>query len=190
MKFNSDISEQEDIRQYLERMVRRELEENPAHRQELTNLREIETLARWVVSGAKTSLLISGSVGSGKTVLAKALGRTLAVRNSCPYFVAMTRLAALTRKYEEVPAFVYEDRILILDDVGTEPSEVQMYGNRYELFNEIIYARYAAHLPTVMTTNLNGEGIARKYGPRIDSRLKEMCDMLILTGKDLRENNK
>jgi DNA replication protein DnaC len=61
-----------------------------------------------------------------------------------------------------------------------------MYGNRYELFNEILFARYARHQPTIITTNLNSEGISERYGDRIFSRIVEMFDKLILNAEDLR----
>lgn len=187
-RFNSQREEQEQIRQFLTYSAKQILAENPAFgAKALQNTAEIEKLSRWIVSGQKTSLLLLGHIGCGKTVLAKALGRTLAVRNLCPYLVSMTKLAAMVKESGEVPEFVYHNRILILDDVGTEQTEIQMYGNRYQLFNEIIYARYSRMQPTILTTNFTWDYLEEKYGGRVMSRLREMCDVLAFTGGDLRK---
>lgn len=187
-RFNSEVSELEDIRRYMEGAARMFLSQVPSFGDKpLLNTDEIAKLAKWIVEGEKTSLLMIGATGCGKTILAKALGRTLAVRNNCPYFVSMVKLANMARKYEELPEFVYEDRILILDDLGIEPAEIMMYGNRYQLFNEIIYSRYAHHQPTIITTNCNWEALQEKYEGRVTSRMKEMFDTLIFRGGDLRK---
>ena len=187
LRFNSDPSELEDLRGYMERTAKEFLDLVPSFEGPLQYTEEIGKMARWVVEGKKTSLLIMGQTGCGKTILAKTLGRTIAVRNLCPCFISMTKLAALSRKNEEVPEFVYEERTVILDDLGTEPSEIQMYGNRYQLFNEILYARYSRFLPTVITTNLGWEDLERKYEKRVISRMREMFDVLVLKGGDLRK---
>lgn len=187
-RFNSEVSELEDIRRYMEDMARMFLSQVPSFGDKpLLNTDEIAKLAKWIVQGEKTSLLIMGATGSGKTILAKALGRTLAVRNNCPNFIAMHQLAEITRRNKELPEFVFEKRIAIFDDLGTEPAEVNMYGNNYPLFNEILYTRYSHFYPTIITTNFGWEALAQKYEGRVISRMREMFDVLVLRGEDLRK---
>lgn len=187
-RFNSEVSELEDIRRYMEGAARMFLSQVPSFGDKpLLNTEEIAKLAKWIVEGEKTSLLIMGVTGCGKTILAKALGRTLAVRNSCPNFIHMYDLANIVRRNEELPEFVYEKRIAILDDLGTEPAEVKMYGNSYPLFNEILYARYSHFYPTIITTNFGWDALAQKYEGRVISRMREMFDVLVLRGEDLRK---
>ena len=186
-RFNLGGVSQKELTDYMQKKLQTLLAELPAWNGKLENNEEMQKVTHWLLEGKKTSLLIQGGVGCGKTLFAKALAQTLAVRNLCPYFIPMDRLVKITKQDNEVPEFVYENRIIVLDDVGTEPLEVNIYGNRYELFNEILYARYARRQPTILTTNFTWETLGNKYGARIMSRLSEMCDCLIFPGRDLRK---
>lgn len=186
-RFNLGGIESKELSSYMQSKIRSLLSEVPGWYGKVVNIEEVEKVAHWLTEGKKTSLLIQGGVGCGKTIFAKALAQTLSVKNLCPYFVSMDRLVKITKQDNEVPEFVYENRILVLDDIGTEPLEVNIFGNRYELFNEILYARYARRQPTILTTNFTWTALGNKYGPRIMSRMSEMFDCLIFPGGDLRK---
>ena len=185
-RFNLDGVSQKELSDYMLAKMQSRLAEVPAWKGKVQNTAEVEKITRWLLEGKRTSLLLQGGVGCGKTIFALALAQTLAVRNLCPYFIPMEKLVKMAKADNEVPECVYENRIIVLDDVGTEPLEVNIYGNRYELFNEILYARYARRQPTILTTNLTWDALGNKYGPRIMSRLGEMCDTMIFPGRDLR----
>jgi len=70
---------------------------------------------------------------------------------------------------------------LIIDDMGTEPVSVKLYGNEFFPLIEILQHRYAEMLPTIITTNLELSRISDYYGPRILDRLREMCETLYYT---------
>lgn len=163
------------------------LKEVPSWDGSFQNEEEVRKIARWMLNGKKNSLILMGGVGCGKTILAKALGRTIAANNFCPYYLSMDKLVKIAKAENEIPDLVYEDRMLILDDVGTEPKELNIYGNRYQLFNEILYARYARRQPTVITTNFNINTLTEFYGERIASRIREMFNVIVFKGKDLRK---
>ena len=187
VRFNLDGVTANELTAYMQRKMEVLLDEQPDWDGTLTNTAEVQKIVHWLLNGKKTSLILQGGVGCGKTIFARALAQTLAVRNLCPYFIPMDKLVKITKQDNEVPEFVYENRIIVLDDVGTEPLEVNIYGNRYELFNEILYARYAKRQPTILTTNFTWDVLRQKYGERIMSRLTEMCDRLVFMGNDLRK---
>lgn len=186
VRFNITPDLRDAVERWLNYYADQFLQANPMYDGTLLNKGELTKVAAWLANGRKTSLMIMGRTGSGKTIIAKTLARVVAMENPSPNVVAMANLVKYVKREDCLPEFVYENRMLVLDDLGTEPLEIQMYGNRYELFNEILFARYAQHQPTIITTNLNSEGIRERYGDRIFSRIVEMFDKLILNAEDLR----
>lgn len=91
--------------------------------------------------------------------------------------------------WSEVPEH-YND--LIIDDIGTEPAEFNVYGTKRNLMADIIYRRYKAfsdrgrRWKTHFTSNLTPEEIRVRYGERVWSRLNEMVVFITLAGKDRR----
>ena len=67
---------------------------------------------------------------------------------------------------------------LVIDDIGTEPLRMTVYGNEFFPLVELISCRYDKQLPTILTTNLSLNAIGDMYGPRIEDRLREMCEMI------------
>ena len=188
VRFNLGNEKEEDVLSYMFKCVEDDLRRNPAWNGKTRNEDKIVRLVHWLFYGNKQSLLMLGGTGSGKTVLAKAIGRVVAVKNLCPYFYDMRRLLDETREGGVLPEWVYDTkRMLILDDIGTEPNEVQIYGNRYSLINEIIHARYARFAPTIFTSNFGRDFLTQKYGERAMSRISEMCDIMIVEGGDMRK---
>jgi len=78
---------------------------------------------------------------------------------------------------------------LVIDDVGAEESIVS-YGERFESFERVLDIRYKAFKRvgslTVMTSNLTGDQFKERYGARIYSRIREMCECIVCNGEDLR----
>ena len=81
---------------------------------------------------------------------------------------------------------ICKKHIIAIDDVGTESLEVLQYGNLYSPIKELIYSRYNDHLFTILSTNLNKEEFADKYGSRIDDRTNEMFRVFKFPNKTFR----
>lgn len=82
---------------------------------------------------------------------------------------------------------------LVIDDVGTEPQEVRVYGSVHNPFEEVIEARYSLGRLTIMTSNLRinmgrteGTSIASRYGDRIADRFMEECQRVVFLGDSYR----
>lgn len=154
---------------------------------DIVNFDKIAAVAKWMKSGRRSGLVLMGGTGTGKTTLARALSDAIGVRSLTPRMFHMQKLERICRDdstwFDEI---VNEKKFLILDDVGTESREVNLYGNRRMLFNEIIFARYDLRLPVIITTNLNSALLLERYGEKVVSRLKEMCDTILMVGNDLR----
>jgi len=73
-------------------------------------------------------------------------------------------------------------------DMGSEEL-ANAYGNKRNVIEEIIFARYEAGLPfryTHVTTNLDSDMIEKLYGERLLDRLREMCNVITISGESFR----
>ena len=147
-------------------------------------------------SSEKFGIVLCGGCGNGKTTMLKALQdlvrRLDILKPNLPpnaghisdnYYVftivnAM-HIAQLRRTdYSQFCKLAQTD-ILGIDDVGTEPVEVQDYGNIMCPIKELLAMRYDTQLFTVFTTNLEPKDIRQRYGDRIADRLNEMMTKVV-----------
>ncbi|BAD42242.1 putative chromosome replication initiation protein [Symbiobacterium thermophilum IAM 14863] len=138
----------------------------------------------------RTSLLLQGAVGLGKTFLASAIGNyVIAARRSVLYFT-LAEFVDLIRaeKFEDgedaraSAQWLLEADLVILDDLGAE--KVTEFVAQ-ELFN-LINLRLNRQMPMVVSTNLRASELFDTYGERIASRLLYGFEALTLEGEDVR----
>ena len=72
---------------------------------------------------------------------------------------------------------------MILDDLGAEFSTQFTVAAIYNIIN----TRLLKRLPTIISTNLDMEGIQQRYTERVASRLIGEYTLLRFTGKDVRQ---
>ena len=80
--------------------------------------------------------------------------------------------------------------MLAIQDLGNEPPETLYMGNRLDVVRYVIEYRGDMHAEmTFITSNLRmgGEILKERYGDRVSSRLQEMCNYLVIKGKDRRK---
>lgn len=141
-----------------------------------------------------------GKPGTGKTTLFKIMEQYRKIDNvmlinakekrQIPYAILINSSRKMIADFQEngyEGIEHYKNRtVLCIDDLGSEETTANHYGTKCEVLNDIIEARYINGLITHITTNLTGEQILNKYGERVYSRLKEMCNSVEITGTDLR----
>ena len=152
--------------------------------EELKNLKTAFEAAKDFAENPSGWLLFTGDYGAGKTHLAAAIANHRSGLGHPPLFVVVPDLldhlrasfnpnsgASYDRRFEEVRT----DRLLILDDLGTQSATPWAREKLYQLFNY----RYNAELPTVITTSQKLEEI----DPRILSRMLDtrLCRIVGIT---------
>jgi len=157
------------------------------------------TLATWKNNGrpddiytgyaeARKGMLFLGTVGVGKTLAMKVVAGTIQ-----GWYVPVPELSTAFSQKGSDGFWNMADKAgrwdLFLDDLGSE-KDVKSYSNKLPI-EDLIYRRYdmwQQHgVRTHITTNLTGEGLSERYGPRVTDRLKEMMEFVIETGKSLRK---
>ena len=138
------------------------------------------------------NLLLIGSTGTGKTHISTAIARELihkgydVIYDSTQNIISDFEADRFRNNYgrEENKSEKYLDcQLLIIDDLGTEFSNQFTLSTIYNLLN----TRQNKGLPTIISTNLSPEELARKYEDRIYSRIiGSDCKVLAFMGKDRR----
>lgn len=135
------------------------------------------------------SILMFGQTGLGKTHLSLAIANKVLEKGySVIYDSAINILRNIEKEHfsyehsSEMIDLVMGTDLLILDDMGTE-YETQFYNAT--IYN-IINTRLNCGKPSIISTNLDFAGIARRYDKRVVSRIVSMYSCLEFKGEDVR----
>jgi DNA replication protein DnaC len=96
-------------------------------------------------------------------------------------FVTAARLARWSRYDEAAMEKLLKAKRLVIDDIGTEFMDAN--GSYQALLDEIVNERYANKRPTLMTTNLEVQAFAARYGERVADRIRE-SGRFVFVGRD------
>lgn len=168
-----------------------------------TSMKCLDPVSGQVIPGRlKRGIYIAGNTGTGKTwcmeimqAYIQAIGikvlwhndndprplywRTIRADGLCDVWAESGNI----QQYKTVP-------MLAIQDLGNEPPETLYMGNRLDVVRYVIEYRGDMHAEmTFITSNLRmgGEILKERYGDRVSSRLQEMCNYLVIKGKDRRK---
>ena len=142
-------------------------------------LPEYELIADWLSDNKGKGLLLAGSCGRGKTLVAtRILPLFFAERH---LFYNLFNSYELNSRQNEV----FRCKILCIDDIGVENESVKN-GERRNVFTELIDSVEKKGKLLVVTTNLTQDEIVEKYGTRTLDRLFSCCKIVTFSGRSLR----
>ena len=129
--------------------------------------------------GRKSVLLLSGSVGGGKTVAA-----CWAMAGDGGLCVSAPDLARISTDFDRAEwRRLAAARLLVVDDMGTEQHADKFSGALTQLLSE----RAAHGGRTILTSNLTPKALSARYpDERLWSRIAQSRDVVALSGADLR----
>lgn len=148
----------------------------------------------------KAGLFIAGNTGSGKSWCMEiireyvlAMGLQINIDDA-----DRTLSFAIARADEITSAFMHDGTmqrykdldILCIQDVGTETRETLYMGNRMEVIRALLEWRGDnSKKLTFITSNIpmTHEQFKERYGDRVVSRMREMCNYYEIKGKDRRK---
>jgi len=159
-----------------------------------------------------TGLLLTGSIGVGKTHLAVGILQALLVERGATglFFDYRDLLKQVQNSYNrqvsatelEILAPVFEAEVLVLDELGaSKPTDWV-----WDTVAHILNTRYNDRRTTIITTNYSNAGplgiengpraamreetLGDRIGERMRSRLQEMCVVVEMQGQDFRQSVK
>ena len=139
-----------------------------------STLSKVERVTKWMMESPKRGLLLCGTLGNGKTTMLRALARMFG--SHAVYFEAQS-LYDYFKKNQSLPAISIND-VLLIDDLGVEPSSYNDFGEMRYPLAEMIMERYRTNSTTIIATNYTFEQIGEAYGDRVQDRMKEMFAMI------------
>lgn len=138
-------------------------------------------IVEWMTDNKGKGLLITGSCGLGKTLIAKHI-LPLLIRDSCRKVINIFTAQELNTKIDEILKL----HTIYIDDIGTE-SVSKIYGNVRCTFSELCDAAEQRGKLLMITTNLTASELEEKYGERTLDRLRAITKFVAFSGKSLRK---
>lgn len=138
----------------------------------------------------RRGLLIRGISGIGKTHLVRCIEDNLL---NPILTLSMVDVTDELRAYGEYDIELKGKRVIYLDDVGTEQTPIVHFGTHIHFFKNFIESIYHKNVNNgfrflIISTNLSFQQISEKYGFRVASRMRDMFNVIDVSGKDMRGN--
>lgn len=136
----------------------------------------------------KKGLLIRGISGIGKTHIVRC------VENNELNPIKVLSMIEVADEIKDEGRYQIEygkSKILYLDDVGTEEATINHYGTKINFFKNFIESVYLRNIDSgfnklIISTNNSFAELEEKYGFRVRSRVKDMFNIINVTGEDMR----
>lgn len=136
----------------------------------------------------RKGLLIRGVAGVGKTHIVKCLqdNDLFPIR-----VLSMIEITDIVKENGEYSIQMDGKKVIYLDDVGTEEPVVNHYGTKISFFKNFIETVYLQNQHKtfsnlIISTNNSFAELEAKYGFRVRSRMKDMFNVVDVTGVDMR----
>ena len=206
-KFTNPVRDFEAARNTLfalyERMVRNTASGSLIRDENTAN--NVRRVAHWITRSPKKGLLLLGSLGNGKTTMLRTLkvfldgtGNWVGPICEATEIWRAERLSCLDDLNDESVVssknFIfrcYNERILIIDDLGVENKECKVFGEQRHPLEHLLLHRYTLDLTTIISTNLKSlDVIEERYGSRVVDRLYETYDRIVFEGESYRRKKR
>ena len=133
-------------------------------------------------------LLIRGVSGLGKTHIVQCVKEN---ELNPIIILSMLEITDEVKSEGQYEVKMGNNKIVYLDDVGTEEPIVNHFGTKVSFFKQFIesvYLRSKSFNKLIISTNNSFSEIEERYGFRVASRMREMFNVINVTGKDMRTN--
>lgn len=140
---------------------------------QFTWLPEYEKVIDWMSDTQGKGLLLSGPCGIGKSAIITGVLPAIFKYRYNKNLHPVSAIEINSREKEILSMWSF-----CLDDIGAE-STFSEYGERKEVFCDIVSEAENRLKPLFISTNLNGVQIAQRYGDRVRSRINRLCRCIV-----------
>lgn len=148
---------------------------------ELKWIPQYDQIAEWLEDNKGRGLLLYGSCGLGKTFVTRYAISAILLKY-CNKVVSSFDMIEANKNPDEV----LKKHIISLDDIGTEDVSVR-YGEKRSIVPEILDSAEKYGKLLLLTSNLGGEDLIKKYGNRTFDRILAVTKRIEFNGKSFRE---
>ena len=141
-----------------------------------------DLIADWLRYNKGMSIVVTGPYGVGKTILCMHVIPTLIARFHGIYCEKF-RATELCNEGNYRKAM--KTKYIVVDDVGTEGQFVD-FGNRHEVFSEIVDGIEQQGKLVIASTNLVPKELQKRYGERTFDRLRANATLVCILSNSLR----
>lgn len=134
----------------------------------------------------KKGIVIRGVSGLGKTHLVQCISKN---ELNPILILSILDITGDIKSDGEYEVKLGNNKIIYLDDVGTEEPTVNHFGTKISFFKNFIESYYLRNKNfncLMFSTNNSFSEIEEKYGFRVRSRMKDMFNIIDITGEDMR----
>jgi DNA replication protein DnaC len=136
-------------------------------------------------------ILLIGGYGTGKTTIMKVFSKLSTLSGMRPFRMCYAKV--ITTRIEETKddseMAEYRKGDICFDELGTEKRDSNIWGNKKNLFGDLLEYRYWKGIITHGTTNMQMDQLKTVYGDRVYSRLHSLFNIEHLDGSDYRIKN-
>lgn len=147
---------------------------------DLINTKLVQEVILYLKNNNRKHLLLLGSVGTGKTLLATKIIPLLIFSNFKKIF-KVYKATDLSEELDDAKKYSY----VVIDDFGTESTAVK-FGNKIEALSEWVDSLENRACLAIATTNLDANQIKQRYGVRTYDRLRGLFKVIQVNEKSLR----
>ena len=149
----------------------------------------IDKIAIWLLSGNNyKNLMLYGGVGIGKTTCLWSIAEVLATTRAFGYVHFFSANSIVNENFINGDGWrlINNSPLALIDDVGTESSDIKIYGSLLCPMKTVLENRYLHKRPTIITSNLSLDMFGDKYGERVMDRMKEYDTIVLDINESLR----
>jgi len=146
-----------------------------------------------IIENLQKGICLLGDVGIGKTQVFKQAfenknATIIGPMYTANYISALYNSEGMKGIHEKFK-YQLEGRLgLVIDDIGTEVVSSN-YGIKIDIIEWLILECYNVRTRIYLTSNLTLTSLTKRYGQRVIDRIKETTYVVVLEGKNYREEN-
>ena len=136
-------------------------------------------IVEWLRDNQMKSLIIAGNNGTGKTLMASRIIPSI-IRYYYSIVPFVTTAIDLSRIADDRIDYMKMrgSKVIVIEDFGTE-SMANSYGEKRDLLSEFVDIAEREAKILVLTTNISGDELKKKYGMRTYDRLRPYKHVVI-----------